>query len=206
MPTKFIFSKTTGRYRYASNGNVVPAERINGWIDSASKKMGENMAGIADDLRKGKINDAEWVIRMAEEIKNGHRAVALIAGGGRSNMSASDWGFIGSIIKRELNYLNGFANELANRPADAQLTQAFVSRAKSYSAAIYSTYEQMVRRRVLRDGQAAFEINILEGGAEHCAGCLEETARGKVPVGELVAVGHRDCAMRCRCRIEYLAE
>lgn len=206
MPAKFIFSQKTGNYRYASNGNVVPPERINNWIDDASKKMGENLAQIADDLRKGKINEAEWVIRMSEEIKNGHRGVALIAGGGRSNMTVSDWGWLGSVIRRELTYLNGFANEIANRPAGTQLTQAFISRAKSYSASIYSTYEQMVRRRVLRDGQAAFEINILEPGAEHCAGCIEATERGKVPVGELVAVGHRDCLMRCRCRIQYLTE
>ena len=203
MP-EFVFSKKTGNYRYKSSGHVVPSERISGWVDQASKKMAENLGNIAEDLRAGRINDAEWALRSIAEIKNGHRAVAMIGMGGKANMTNSDWGFVGSIIRRELNYFNGFANALDNRPASAQLTDAFVSRAKSYAASIYATHEQMVRRRVLRDQTAAWELNVLEPGAEHCEGCLEETSRGKVALGELIPVGFRTCGSRCRCRIEYL--
>lgn len=202
MPN-FIFSKKTGKYRYASNGHVVSDARIAGWIDQASKVMAEEMARAANDLRAGRINDAEWAIRSTDAIKRGHRAVAMIGAGGKANMTASDWGFVGGIVRRELQYFARFAAEIESRPDGAILTDAFVSRAKSYGAAIYSTHQQMVARRVQRDGTAQFERNVLEPGAEHCDGCIAQTALGKVPIGTLVHIGHRDCKMRCRCHIEY---
>jgi hypothetical protein len=168
--------------------------------------MRTNLGAVAEDLRAGKINDAEWALRSIEEIRNGHRAVAIIAGGGKGNMGASEWGFVGSRIRSELTYFNGFANEIGNRPDGAQLTSAFVSRAKSYGAAIYATYEQALRRRVIRDDTADFETNILESGTDHCDGCLEQTARGKVYIGELLPVGDRECGSRCRCRIVYSSD
>ncbi|MGE0131930.1 MAG: hypothetical protein AB7U82_27920 [Blastocatellales bacterium] len=199
----FVFSKKTGNYRYKASGHAVPPERISGWIERAAEQMERDLARHAEDLRAGRINDAEWALRSTEAIKNGHRAVAVIAGGGKANMAASDWGFLGATIRRELSYFNRFANEVEARPEGAQLADAFVSRAKSYGAAIYSTFEQQQRRRVLKDGTHAFERNILEGGRQHCDGCLRETSRGKVGVGELIPVGERDCGTRCRCRIEY---
>jgi hypothetical protein len=202
MP-EFVFSKKTGLYRYKSNGHAVPQSRVSGWIDDVSKSMASNLEAIANDLREKKINDAEWALRSIEEIKNGHRAVAMIAAGGKGNMAASDWGFVGGTVRRELTYFNGFASEIDNRPADAELTDAFVSRAKSYGASIYSTYQQALRRRIGRDATAKFETNILEPGAQHCQGCLEETGRGTVAFGTLVPVGDRNCGTRCRCHIEY---
>lgn len=199
----FIYSKSTGNYRYKSTGNAVPPERVNGWIDRAAETLQQNLERIAREHKDGKINLSEWVIQTGEELRNAHRAVTMIAMGGKNNMTPGDWGFVGSVVRRELAYLNGFANTIENRPPNTQLTEAFVSRAKSYGAAIYETYEKAKRRRIIRELQAELEENVLEPGAEHCAGCLEASAQGIVPVGTLVAVGDRDCGSKCRCRIRY---
>ena len=199
----FIYSKSTGNYRYKSTGNAVPPERVNGWIDKAADTLKDNLARIAQQHREGKINLSEWVIQTGEELRNAHRAVTIIAMGGKQNMQQSDWGFVGAVIRRELQYLNNFANTIENRPPNTELTQAFVSRAASYGAALYETYEKAKRRRIIRELQAEFEENVLEPGAEHCAGCLEATGQGIVPVGTLAAVGDRDCGSKCRCRIRY---
>jgi hypothetical protein len=39
--------------------------------------------------------------------------------------------------------------------------------------------------------------------AEHCQSCLDEAARGWVPIGTLIPIGQRDCLGRCRCTISY---
>jgi hypothetical protein len=49
------------------------------------------------------------------------------------------------------------------------------------------------------------EWNVLHP-ADHCEGvgsCIEQTARGKVPIGSLIPVGDRRCLRRCHCTIEY---
>lgn len=202
MP-EFIYSKSTGNYRYKSSGNAVPPERVNGWIDRAANTMKENLGRIAQEHRDGKINLSEWVIQTGEELRNAHRAVTMVAMGGKQNMQQADWGFVGAVIRRELAYLNNFANTIENRPPNTELTQAFVSRAASYGAALYETYEKAKRRRIIRETQADLEENVLEPGAEHCVGCLEATAQGTVPVGTLTAIGDRECGSKCRCRIRY---
>lgn len=199
----FVYSKSTGNYRYKSSGNAVPPERVNGWVDRLAEKAKENLGRIAEDHRTGRINLAEWVIQTGEELRNAHRAVTIIAAGGKQNMTQSDWGFAGAMIRAQLQYLNNFANIIENRPDGTELTQAFVLRAQSYAAAIYETYEKARRRRIIAEGQAELEENVLEEGAEHCVGCLEATAAGIVPVGTLAAVGDRDCGSKCRCRIRY---
>lgn len=202
MP-EFQYSKSTGNYRYKSSGHRVEPSTVNNWIDALAEKTKENLGRIAEEHRAGKINLAEWVIQTGEEIRNAHRAVAIIAAGGKGNMTASDWGFVGAQIRRELQYLNGFANAIENRPEGSILTTAFVSRAKSYGAAIYETYEKAKARRIERQGQADTELNELEPGAEHCADCLDATAQGRVPLGTLTPIGDRECGSKCRCRIVY---
>lgn len=202
MP-EFQYSKSTGNYRYKSSGHAVLPETVNGWVDKLAERMKQNLGQIAEDHRAGKITLPEWVIRTGEEIRNAHRSVAIIAAGGKGNMTQADWGFVGAQLRRELQYLNNFANEIENLPPGSKLSAAFVSRAKSYGAAIYETYEKARRRRITAEGQADLEENVLEPGAEHCAGCLEASAQGIVPLGTLTAIGDRDCKSKCRCRLRY---
>lgn len=199
----FQYSKSTGNYRYKSSGHAVKPETVNGWVDKLAEKTQQNLGVIAEEHRAGKINLPEWVIQTGEELKNAHRAVAIIAAGGKANMTQADWGFVGAQIRRELQYLNNFANEIENLPPGSKLSSAFVSRAKSYGAAIYETYEKAKRRRITADGLADLEENVLEPGAQHCAGCLAASAAGIVPLGTLTAIGDRDCKSKCRCRIRY---
>lgn len=199
----FLFSVSTGYYLYKESRERVEPFVVNDWIDTLAERMKANLGFIAEQHRAGKINLAEWVIQTGEEIRNAHRAVAIIAAGGKDNMTPSDWGFVGAQIRRELQYLNGFANAIENRPENSTLTTAFVSRAKSYGAAIYETYEKAKARRITRQGQADTEANFLEPGAEHCADCLEATAQGRVPLGTLTPIGDRECGSKCRCRIIY---
>lgn len=202
----FIFKKSTGQYKYKGNHAPVSQERVSTEVDFVSRKMSDLMATISERLRAGQINDTEWLIQMTDTLRAGHRAVAIIAGGGKENMTPSDWGFVGAKIKAELAYLSNFAREVEARPAGSKLTTAFVSRARSYSQAIYPTYEQAVRRRHIRNGTANAEQNILDALAEHCDQCPEESDKGVVPIGTLVSIGDRLCGSRDRCRIEFSME
>jgi hypothetical protein len=202
MPDTFTYDPQSGTF-ISPTGNRVPPETIRGWILDVQVTADEQLRKVAELFRAGKINDIEWALESADIIKNMHRAIAMVAAGGRDQMTLSDWGAVGQIVRRELQYFNGFAMEMDNMPPASTLTTAFVSRAASYARSAYSTYEQGVRRRILRNDLAEFEENILEDGARHCDGCLDESALGKVPIGTLTPVGDRDCGNNCKCMIIY---
>lgn len=205
MATQYRFNRRTGEYRDAKTGKVVTPERLSRWIVTATESAESNLKTIAASLKSGKINVAEWTIQSATEITNMHRAVTMAAAGGKKAMTLSDWGFVGGRLRSEISYLNRFSSEIENLPEGARLTDAFIERAGSYADAGFATYEQAQRRRVIRDGTADEEANILEAGVQHCDDCLEQTAAGRVPVGTLLEIGARSCGSHCRCRIEYFS-
>jgi hypothetical protein len=114
-------------------------------------------------------------------------------------MTPADYGRIGQIVRGEYGYLEKFAERIANgqQPLNGNLENY----AQMYAEAGRGTYHQ-VERTVMADAGFTREFNILHP-AEHCVGCLGETARGKVPIGALLPVGGRTCRRRCRCTLGY---
>lgn len=204
MP-EYEFLKSSGRYRNKITGEFVTEQQLYEWVETTVEVAGANIEIYARQLIAGEINRAEWAISAGTEIRDMHRAVSMIAFGGKANMGPSEWGFVGSAVRREMSYFNVFASLVDETPIEA-LGEAFVSRAVSYFHSAYTTFAQALRRRIIAAGQAATELNILESGAEHCDGCLVATAMGEVPVGTLVPIGSRDCGLRCKCRIIYIRE
>lgn len=199
--SKFLWSTSRQQFLYTSTGQPVAEDLIRGFVEETVNKAGRNLQRIAQLRKAEKINNAEWVIRSGEELKNMHRSLAMVASGGRQQMTPRSWGEVGAILRREFSYLNRFANELDNIPVNAVLTDEFVRRAGSYANAGYSTYQSGVRAREIRFGGRQ-ERNVL-GAADHCEECLEMTARGWVPAGTLTPIGSRICNSGCRCYYQF---
>jgi hypothetical protein len=204
MGVAFQFLKGEGVYRYKESGRRVSDQQLYRWVENAAAAGAKNLEKYARQLQKGEISVTEWAISAGEEIRDMHRAAAMIAAGGKNNMSQSDWGFVGSRLRQELSYFNRFVNEIENLPEGAPLPGGFISRAKSYHHAVYETYASALRRRVVANDQARAEKNVLESGAEHCEGCIAATQAGEVPLGTLTPIGERECGSRCLCRIIYV--
>lgn len=206
MPASFSYSKSEGVYRYQPSGRKVSDRQLYQWVENAVETGGANLEKYARQLQDGAISTTDWAISAGTEIRDMHRAVAMIANGGKSQMTPSDWGFVGAKVREQLSFFNGFASEVDNIPDGATLTDAFVSRARSYYHAAYTTFAQALARRVAQNGHAEMEENLLETGSEHCEGCLAATAAGRVAIGTLTPVGDRECRFRCKCRIVYIRE
>lgn len=200
MPhSKFQWSISRQVYLYSTTGNVVPRDLIRGWQEAAVSKAAQNLEAIAKLRQAEQINNAEWVIRSGEELKNLHRALAMVAQGGRAQMTAEAWGYVGGILRREFGLLNTFATALDNIPEDATLTDEFVRRARSYAAAAYATYENSILNRERGNGANEWEKRNLELGASHCATCISESDKNEQPVGSLKRIGDSECNAGCRC-------
>lgn len=194
----YRWSPKTGRYVRA-NGHFVKKADVRKAIDTALERESGSALLLSQKLRNGTISLNAWRAEMRAMIKNVHIYDAAIAKGGFAQLTAADYGRIGQIVRGEYGFLEGFARDLAS--GKQALDGRFTERAKQYAQAGRKTYHQ-TERAVMRAAGYTTEFNKL-GIAEHCGGCLAETARGHVPIGSLVPIGDRQCRRKCRCSLGY---
>ena len=156
--------------------------------------------GTSLSLQQGQINVKEWQIAMRRRIKDTHITAAVSQRGGWEQMTQSDWGRVGQRIQIQNRFLDNFANDIATgkQPMDGR----FLVRSQMYDEAAISTYDRF-ERNAMRIAGYDEERSTLEPGVKHCPGCLDEAARGWVPIGELVPIGERTCLTRDRCTMHY---
>lgn len=203
MPNNpFQWDPSVGQYR-APNGRFVPRETIRRVIDDILDREAREVEQLARQLRSGSITLEDWRSRMRSAIKSIHLYSAAAARGGWAQISQVQFGQLGRVIRSEYAYLEKFARGISDRsvPLDA----FFIDRAQQYAQAGRDTYHQ-IEQRVMSD--AGFETyeNIIDTAAENCHGansCTEQTARGRVPIGELIPIGRRRCLRKCRCHLKY---
>lgn len=150
-------------------------------------------------LQSGRISVADWRERMAAHIKATHLYSAALPRGGWAQLTAADFGRVGRLVRIQYEYLNNFATQLAaGLPTDGR----FLARARMYQNAAREVYH-VAERVEMKDVQGLEEERNILAQADHCDVCLEETAKGWVPIGSLRPIGRRTCLTNCLCRIRY---
>lgn len=159
-----------------------------------------NLKELADALKEGRINLAEWQAAMRDYLRVQYTAAMELAKGGREFITQSDWGYMGSALKKQYAYLDNFKNDIMNNP-DQWLNGRLDARMGLYRESSYSAYEDFNRREYINNGYDE-EIRLL-GQADHCPGCLEQAAKGWQPIGTLDPIGAEECVTNCRCEFDY---
>ncbi len=201
----YTWDERSSRYRDKSTGRYVSQERIRGALDGFIENANGRIEMVTNQLINGEISLADWQTQMATTIKDMHLAAASSARGGWAQMSPSDFGFTGSLIKNQYGFLQNFANEIAS--GEQPLNLNALRRAHMYGQAARGTHEDM-RRRIMRDKGATHEQRIL-GIAEHCTtrngllGCVELAALGWKVIGTLPRIGNSPCKVNCHCRFRF---
>jgi hypothetical protein len=195
----YTYDERAARYREVDTGRFASGKAIlsslNGVIDASQA----NITGLTQSLMDGNITVSEWQAGMASEIKLAHVASAAAAKGGWAQMSQADWGRAGQMIRRQYQYLQGFANEIES--GKQPLNGRALVRAKLYAQAARGTYEQIRRHEMEVLGNNE-ERRVL-GAAEHCQGCIGQAAKGWQPIGTLDPIGAEECVTNCQCHFEY---
>lgn len=195
----YLYDPARHQYRNVRTGRVVPPATLHGWTLTYSERVGKQMRTLTQQLRDGSITLREWQLRMAAEIKAAHVATSLAASGGRLQMTQGDWRALTERVVAELRYLSAFADGIAD--GSVRMDGRIVARSEQYGLASRGTFAAFQRRAMIRRGFD--EERNVRGKRDSCRGCLDETARGWVSVGELSLPGSRTCLSRCGCRIEY---
>jgi hypothetical protein len=195
----FTFDPQSARYRDSVSGKFVPAAEVRGAVDVVIEQTSQRLQQITGGLQNGTLTIDDWRGLMAAEIKSLHLATASAAMGGWNQMAPADWGWVGQRLRTQYQYLDGFAQDVAS--GKQMMDGTLAVRASLYALAATGTNREMERRQARLRGEQQ-ERNQL-GAADHCPGCLDQTARGWQPIGSLMPVGSRSCLARCHCSMTY---
>lgn len=160
-----------------------------------------SLSSLAEDLRTGAISLPEWESQMRAIVREQSIAAMELAKGGREFITQADWGYVGSQVKKQYEFLDGFASDIAADPAK-WLNGRLDVRMKQYNQSGYAALEDYLKREADLAGWTE-ERRILQDGAENCEGCEDQARRSWVNIGSLPPIGSQQCRMNCLCHDEY---
>jgi hypothetical protein len=189
------------RYVNLDTGRFVSSTAVRNALEDVMEVSAINMNTLSQQLVNGEVSLADWQRGMMQQVKLSHTAAAASANGGFAQMTQSDWGFAGSLIRKQYDYLNNFAGQIAN--GEQGLNGQVIVRADLYGQAARGTFEAQRQRLEVSNGMEE-ERRILEikDGA-NCEGCIEQAELGWQPIGTLDPIGAEECLTNCRCEFEY---
>lgn len=156
------------------------------------------MLALAEELRTNQIGLDAWLLEMRTLLKDVHLYSAAAAKGGWAQMAQADYGRVGQLVRTQYDYLDVFANDIANGlPLDGR----FLRRVALYGEAGRATYHVVEALEMDVRGMDE-ERNILHP-ADHCGDCIDMTELGWVKRGELIPIGQRQCLTGCHCTLQY---
>lgn len=191
----FRFSPATGRYHNVASGRMVSERDVRDAVDRLADLASQKLGDLSDRLLAGRITLADWQQEAMAVLKDAHVAAATVAHGGKTAMDPEDWGYLGSRIKEQYQYLQAFAEQISR--GDQALNGGVGARARLYGQAVRSTFEAVRARDDVARGMDE-ERNVLHA-ADHCGECRELSVRGWVPIGTLPPIGVRQCGANDRC-------
>lgn len=167
--------------------------------ETALVALANQFRTYAQELMSGQSSLEEFRQQMAGEIETASWEAALLVYGPTIWLVPAIAQAVRQLIDRQLSYLDRLLNEI--QTGKQKLDGSLLRRVMMYAGGGWAMLYEMVKRMAIAGGYTN-EENIL-GIADHCEGCLEETAKGRVPIGTLVPIGERLCLSNCRCRIRY---
>lgn len=200
MPN-YIFDERTKRYRDTRTGRFLSEVTVNKVLKIAlSAKSATELTRMYKD---GTISKDIWHRGFRKLIKETYINSAILAKGGREQMTDQDWGKTGGHVAEQYWHLDRKEGNFLDSIDDLTLKQA-QARAEMYIRSGKQVFEEINRDNKKELG-AVFEWWHL-GGEENCESCLELTSRGMVPIGTLGTVpgaGETICLTNCQCHITY---
>ncbi len=188
------------RYYDLETGQFVSNVSVREGLESLMDASALNMNTLTQSLIDGSTSLADWQTGMMQQIKITHTASAALSQGGWAQMTQSDWGATGQMIRAQYDYLRNFAAEIASgqQPLDGRA----LLRTDLYADAANGTFAEMGRRDAIEGGMDE-ERRILEDTINACDGCIEQAGLDWQPIGTLDPIGAEECSTRCRCEFEY---
>lgn len=140
-----------------------------------------------------------------QELKEEYIRQYVLGRGGLGQMAQADWGRLGSMLKEQYKYLNGFEQAIA----DGTLSEAQIAaRGRMYTNSAREAFEKARSRVAEKAGQDEI-LWVVDTSKENCEDCLANQAMGwqlveDNPYGGCVpGSGCTQCLTNCGCSLQY---
>lgn len=184
-----------GQYFNPLTGAIIPFLVVRELLETVIDLIAVSMNQTTQEMIDEKITADEWQQRIERDIVILSIIAVLLARGGLSQIS--NWTSTLLWIERQRKYLSAFREALPGlSPAET------LARIDLYADAGRSAFEAE-RTEVNRQNGYTEEIRLLEAGAVHCEGCVEQANYGWMPIGTLAPIGSQQCGARCKCTKKY---
>lgn len=193
----------TGRYR-APNGRIISAAQARDILDRTLANAADPIKDLSTMLREGTVSLEDWRLQMRTQIKNSHIASMAAQKGGFDQLSQSDYGRVGQIIRTQYDYLENFTQQIAD--GTQRLDGTLQRRMQQYTDAGRDTYNTFGRLAAADKGYD--QVGSIRTPADSCEECIAYDghwywmdsfasvdggpARYKPP-------GNRICHKNCKC-------
>lgn len=141
----------------------------------------QTVDSLSEQLYTGAISIGAWEERMKAEIRALHTATAAIGKGSFADVTQSDWGRVGSEVKKQYRYLHNFAEHIAENRESLSL-RAIQARAHMY-------------------GNASRHTAVLMQAGEFAGGTRRKPGRFK-GLPWMPGDGSTECLINCKCHWE----
>lgn len=197
----YLWNEKAGQYINKKTGKFVSRTVIRTELDQVIDASGKEMARLSTQLKVRSISLAEWQTAMMQQIKTTHLAGAAMQRGGWVQMTQSDYGRVGRIVRDQYAFLRDFAARIADgtQPLDGTL----ISNAELYGQAGRTTYYNFWNTKMNDKGFDQVRSVLDPGVKQHCDLCLSEAAKGFQKLSDMIPIGSRICLSRDRCSVEY---
>jgi hypothetical protein len=194
----YIWDEKTRTFRLPDGTQLTPMN-VRAFVDIAVEAAKSEARSIAARFAAGEISIPDFELAMRALIKNEHLALAMIAEGGRDQMTLSDFGKVGAILRDQYGYLANFARQLERD--EITLGDGFLARAESYAAFGTTVYERFVMDGMIEAGMTEV-MNLLGAAERHCDEC-EELSDEWMPIDDMPPIGSRECGGRDCCSLIF---
>ena len=139
MPPPWMWSVSAHRYRNTRTGQFVGITEMVAQRDKFMDAQMDSATELASRLARGDMNVAQWQKAMRNDVKDSYIGQYVLGHGGRGTMTPADWGRVGSMVKEQYRYLDGFARAVA----DDTLTESQIrARSQMYHDSSVQAYEK----------------------------------------------------------------
>lgn len=108
----YQYVASVNRYRDTETGRFVARETVLSYTDQIISTSGSATDTLAEMLDEGRITVDEYADRLRTELKDTYIDEYVLGRGGRQNMTQSDWGIVGNMLRAEYRQMEGFIDAL----------------------------------------------------------------------------------------------
>jgi hypothetical protein len=190
---------------------VIPRDAIKLDVNRFALAIQTKQRALMADMLNGKISPQEWYNESTRLMKISYRATVIVARGNNQPMTDDERNRWLLLLLLLFLWLNQLADAISD--GDLPLNGRLPIYAGLRGAALRSLFENWKLEQAKIDGYQ--EARRVLGIAEHChqefepgdprykPGCVEEAAKGWVPIAQVLKIGLASCKNNCKCHLEF---